>query len=55
MKKVLGIIIVTTLLILLMPFCGACSSESETTSDPGTSLENVEEITLPEVGWFTVL
>ena len=55
MKKLLGIVNITVLLMGIMLFCGACSSKDETASKPGTRLENVENMSFPEAGWVTVL
>ncbi|WP_155834148.1 hypothetical protein [Butyrivibrio sp. VCD2006] len=55
MKKELGIINITVLLMGMLLFCGACSSKDETASKPGTRLENVENMSFPEAGWVTVL
>lgn len=55
MEKVLGKINITIMLIGIMLFCGACGSAEEELSREGTKMENVESVTLPEAGWFTVL
>ena len=55
MKKVLGILNITVLLMGMLLFCGACSSKDDTSSKPRTSMENVENMSFPEAGWVTVL
>ena len=55
MKKLLGIVNITVLLMGMLLFCGACSSKDETASKPVTRLENVENMSFPEAGWVTAL
>ncbi|SEL13472.1 hypothetical protein SAMN04487770_10683 [Butyrivibrio sp. ob235] len=54
MKKVLGKINITVLLMGMILLCGGCS-KGRTVSAPSTNIENVENITFPEAGWVTAL